>query len=368
MTNPAAMSAPTTAQEFRKAMPAPQADAEVEGWTALAATTMPLPSLIGRVRRPGGDLLMYEDVFASGRCRLLLGDLIAQADRNPARIPDLTDLIDGICQDLCTAAADTGAIRSLADCVPGLYADRLRSGGRIDTWWLASNPIVYQAGRRQLTMRDLGDHTLTVGEQTYRVDIEQIIGRLRRRLSPDSQWMTAITQGDPTEANIAWPRCWLDFQHAGRNVLAGEIANLLWYLLALGGWLVPGAQPAVYARTTRLALPPLAVPALTDVCVDHHGRRIRAGYAWPVGSGRRAAITRVIQWIRGPLGTAAQLRSGDELAHMREFLAVRVLGVIPPAQLTSAAALLTTIKLAESQHPATSLHTFARTDQPPPSR
>jgi hypothetical protein len=116
--------------------------------------------------------------------------------------------------------------------VPGLYADRLRPGGRIDTWYLASDPVVHQGNQSRLTLRDLGDYRLTVGERAYYVDIRQIISDLRDELSFDSQWLTAITQGDPTEPNIAWPRCWLDFQYATRNSLAGEIANLLWYLLA----------------------------------------------------------------------------------------------------------------------------------------
>ena len=100
-------------------------------------------------------MLEYEDVFASGRCRLPLADLIAQADRNPDLIPTLIRLIDGICEDLCAAATRTGEIRSLADCVPALYADRIHPGGRIDTWYLTSDPVIYQRHRRQLTLRDL---------------------------------------------------------------------------------------------------------------------------------------------------------------------------------------------------------------------
>src|SRR5437763_3895471 len=134
-------------------MPAAQADTETRDWAALAAT-MPRPALTGRVQRPGGDVLVYEDVFASGRCRLLLADLIAKADRNSGLIPNLIRLIDGICQDLCAAAVHTGEARPLSDCVPGLYAGRLRPGGRIDTWYLASDPVMHQGNQRQLTMRD----------------------------------------------------------------------------------------------------------------------------------------------------------------------------------------------------------------------
>ncbi|MDR0359424.1 MAG: hypothetical protein LBJ87_08185 [bacterium] len=351
-------------QEFRKQMPRAQAQAEMNGWTELTAT-IPLPALIGRIEGSDGDVVVYEDIFASGRCRLLLADLIAQADRNPALIPHLVRLIDGICQDLCIAVARTGGVRPLCDCVPGLYADRIRRGRRIDTWYLASDPVVYMGKQCMLTVRDLADYELTVGDRTYHVDIERIISGLREELSAGSLWLTAITQGDPTEPNIAWPRCWLDLQHAGRNTLAGEIANLIWYLLALGGWQVPRAQPNVYARTTRLALPPIAVPTTTHVHVDDKERHIHAEYTWNTGPGRRAAISRVIQWVLGALGAAARLRPGAELMQLRGFLALRILGVIPPALLTPAEILLTVIKLAESQHPATSLRRFAHTPPPP---
>ncbi|MER7540721.1 hypothetical protein ABTX77_39020 [Streptomyces sp. NPDC097704] len=40
-----------------------------------------------------------------------------------------------------------------------------------------------------------------------------------------------------------------------------QAANLLWYLMALGSWLVPRYQPDVYVRTLRLALPPPVPPA-----------------------------------------------------------------------------------------------------------
>ncbi len=346
---------------FRKLMPAAQADAEMHGWAALAGT-LPLPALTGRVQKRDGDVVEYEDVFASGRCHLLLADLIAQADRNPELIPTLIGLIDGICQDLCAAATRTGEIRPLSDCVTALYADRIRPGGRIDAWYLTGDPVIYQRHRRQLTLRDLADYRLTVDGRSYHLDIRQVVSGIRQDLSPSSRWLTAITQGDPTEPNIAWPRCWLDLQHAGRNTLAGEIVNLLWYLLALGGWQVPRAQPGVYACTTRLALPPIAVPTITHLHLDDHDRNIHAKYRWATGPARRAAITRVSQWVHGPLGAAAQLRPGAELKQLRGFLALRILGVIPLAQLTPAEAFLTIIKLAQSQHPETPLHMFVCTE------
>jgi ADP-ribose pyrophosphatase YjhB (NUDIX family) len=86
---------------------------------------------------------------------------------------------------------------------------------------------------------------------------------LRSALAGHARWTTVITQGDPTEPNIAEPLCWLDFEHAGRNALASDVANFLWYLLAMGGWLVAAYQPSTYERTR-------SEPARL---VRHHGSR-----------------------------------------------------------------------------------------------
>ncbi|WP_274919638.1 hypothetical protein [Streptomyces sp. WZ-12] len=113
----------------------------------------------------------------------------------------------------------------------------------------------------------------------------------------NAQWVSALTQGDPTEPNIADSAagaCWLDFEHAGRNILAGEIANFLWYLLALGGWLVPTYQPDVYTRTLSLHLPAAATPTVEHVELSVRHRRLDLHYTWPTGPGRHTALTRLL--------------------------------------------------------------------------
>lgn len=345
---------------FRKWLPRAQASAEVGGWRVVAPL-LPVPALADRISCADGDVLVYEDVFAEGRCQLLLGDLIALADRNTALVPQVEQLIDGICRDWCTAAARTGQVRELAATVPHLYADRMRPGGRIESWYLCHDVPVHHGPGHVLTLRDLAGYELAIGDRGYRLDIAQLVRDMRATLAPGNRWMTAVTQGDPTEPNIACPRCWLDFEHSGRNTLAGEIANVLWYLLGLGGWLVPRYQPRVYTKTLRLALPPVAVPQVTYVDVSHRTRRITLSYSWPAGAGRRAAIMRLVTWIRGELGTAAQLPSQQPMSQLRGFLAARLLGVIPPITLTPADALLIAAKLAESQDSATSLSAFTRT-------
>lgn len=113
-----------------------------------------------------------------------------------------------------------------------------------------------------LTVQGLADYTVTANGRPLTLNVAASIDSVRHVLGPDRRWPTGVTQGDPTEPNIADPLCWLDFEFAGRNTIAGEAANLLWYLMALGGWLVPRYQPDVYARTLRLALP--STPALAS--------------------------------------------------------------------------------------------------------
>ncbi|MFE9813673.1 hypothetical protein [Streptomyces sp. NPDC005773] len=208
-----------------------------------------------------------------------------------------------------------------------------------------------------LPLRELTDFTLTANGRPLTLNVADTIDNVRLALAPDRRRLAVLTQGDPTEPNIADPLCWLDFEFAGRNTVAGEAANLLWYLMALGGWFVPRYQPDVYARTLRLALPPLTRPRIEHLELHRTSRHIDVRYSWNTSPGRAAAITRVLDGLcRG---------NGSGLEEIRTFLALRILGVIPPSRLTGHDLLLVLIKLAESQDPHTTLDTFFITTSAP---
>jgi hypothetical protein len=171
-------------------------------------------------------------------------------------------------------------------------------------------------------------------------------------LAGHARWATAITQGDVTEPNITDPLCWLDFEHAGRNVLAADTANFLWYLFGMGGWLVPAYQAGVYARTLRTPVPPLATPVIDRLHVT--AGHIEIDYTWRAGAGRRAALAALLHRLARDLGTALA-PGGDAAARLRPFLAVRILGVIPLRQMSGPHAVACPAKLAELSHPAWSL-------------
>lgn len=336
---------------FRKTLPAPGAAAEIAGWAAVA-DHLPVPPLLAQERRAGKITIVYEDVFASGRCRFLLGDLIGKADQDQSLIPGVSDFIDAICRSLCDAVGKTGRPQALGECVPALHMRRLRRGGRIDQWYLAD-----RAGHG-VDLRDFAGWELRVNGSRYRFELGRVIARTRRELSPDSRWMSASTQGDPTEPNIAVPLCWLDFEHAGRNAIVGEAANLLWYLLGMGGWLVPRYQPAVYARTLRLASPPVATPVLELLETSVRHRIVELEYTWAAGPGRRAALQRLCRWLSGDLAVAIGCPPAQIYAVLRPFLVIRMLGVIPARSLTAEDKFLLLAKLAENEHAEMTLDEF----------
>jgi hypothetical protein len=342
---------------FRKTMTDSAAAAELRGYRSVAGH-LPVPRLVGAHPAISGVEIAYEDIFASGRCHRLLAEAINAADRDPSQLPAVRTFVEAICDSMLTAADSTGSQARLADCNPDLYATRLAPGGRIDTWYTNLPRPMWTLDRRQLSLDDLAAHTLIVHGTALGAAFPLDLEHLRAQLSADSPWATTLSQGDPTEPNIAEPLCWLDFEHAGRNTLAGDLAILLWYLLAMGGWLVPTYQPLTYARTLPNPLPPTAQPTVDDLAV--HGRHVEINYSWRVGPGRRAAIQTLLHRLDHDLGVALQSPT-DPLRLLRPFLILRVLGVIPLARMTGPHALLCLTKLAELDAPNITLRTWCLT-------
>ncbi|MFE7108345.1 hypothetical protein ACFU98_23170 [Streptomyces sp. NPDC057575] len=127
--------------------------------------------------------------------------------------------------------------------------------------------------------------------------------------------------------------------------------------MALGGWLVPHYQPDVYARTLRLALPPMTRPRIEHLALHRGSRHIDVRYSWDTGPGRGAAITRALDGLRR--------ETGSGLEEIHTFLALRILGVIPASRMTGHDLLFVLIKLAESQDPLTTIDTFFATASAP---
>lgn len=336
---------------FRKILPPDQARRELAGWR-MVAKLMPVPRLLDVRQAKDGYEVVYEDVFASGRCTSLLADCINAADRDHSRLPPVRALVNQVCDGLLAATQATGAISMLEACVPDLHAARLTPGGRLDRWYTHPPQPAWVVDGQRLGPADLVGRALVIGGREVGPGWPVDIAELRSALSGRTCWVTAITQGDVTEPNITRPLCWLDFEHAGRNALASDAANFLWYLLGMGGWLVPTYEPGVYARTLRTPVPPMATPVIDSLRVT--ARSLEINGTWQVGAGRHAALATLLHRLAGDLG-AALASDGDVAARLRPFLAVRILGVISLRQMSGPHAVACLAKLAELSHPALSL-------------
>jgi len=340
---------------FRKILPRDQASRELAGRRMLAEL-MPIPRLVGVRQAMDGCEIVYEDVFASGRCTGLLADCINTADRDHYQLSAVRALVNQVCDSLLAAAQAAGAMRTLDACVPDLHAARLAPGGRLDRWYTHPPQPSWVVDGQRLGPAELAGRTLVAGGRKFGPGWPVNLPELRSALA--GYWATAITQGDVTEPNIAQPLCWLDFEHAGRNALASDAANFLWYLLGMGGWLVPAYQPGVYARTLRTPVPPIATPVIEHLRVTT--RSVEIASTWQIGAGRHAALGTLLHRLAGDLGTALA-PGGDVTARLRPFLALRILGVISLRQMSGPHALACLAKLAELSNPAWNLPDWCAT-------
>ncbi|MEU1091387.1 hypothetical protein ACFYPN_18050 [Streptomyces sp. NPDC005576] len=161
----------------------------------------------------------------------------------------------------------------------------------------------------------------------------------------------ALTQGDPTDVNLARPLAWFDYDTAGMNSIPGEFANFLWYASALGGWLVPTYNPTAFAdHSATFAHVPANTPEIRRAAVDHTTSTIHIDYTPRLSPPRRAAVA--AYWNKLVRPVADRLWPGEDLANLlRPYLAMRILGVCNLADLASEDRLVLLARLAEAMNP-----------------
>lgn len=231
-----------------------------------------------------------------------------------------------------------------------LYWERAAPGGRLDQYYV-NKDFTLTDGDTNLPISRLADHALCVNDRDLHLDWKATLSFLHDHFrAPEPVW-AALTQGDPTDVNLAHPLAWLDLDTGGLNSIVGEFANYLWYISALGGWLVPRYNPAAFvdhpATFTHLTA---NAPALHHTRIDSTRRRITLNYAPRLAPPRRLAAAvywhKLVRPVTRVLGLEQNL--GDLL---RPYLAMRVLAVYDLATLQPADQLLLIARLAEVMSP-----------------
>jgi hypothetical protein len=319
-----------------------EALAEIRGHRVLAPH-YPLPGLHAHLRVPGGRLFVYERL-PGGRDHGLFLDLL---NRPGAPDSELQDYMRDMTAFYRKAIAATARRVYPGDVVRKLYWDRAQPGGRLDTYYQGRDFLFHHP----VPVGQLHHHTLIINNRELHLDWNRTLDALRQHFADDEPVWAALTQGDPTDVNLAHPLAWLDYDTAGMNSLLGEFANFLWYTTALGGWLAPTYNPDAFAdhpvTNTRLAA---NRPKLHWAVVDARTRTIHIDYSSAPAPTRRAAAALYWQHLVEP--TAADLWPGQDLGTLlRPYLAMRILAVYNLSDLTPHDRIITLAQLAEVMDP-----------------
>lgn len=305
-----------------------------------------VPALHTHLRVPGGHLLAYERL-PGGTDQGLLLDLL-NADDPSSDFHTYMDRLTTAYREVILATAWPA---DPAHVVRKLYWDRAAPGGRLDTYY-AGKDFLIADGLIDVPVSRLDTYTLSINGRRHHLDWAATLRWLRAHFATAKPVWAALTQGDPTDVNLAHPLAWFDYDTAGMNSIPGEFANFLWYASVLGGWLVPTYNPAAFAdHPATFAHAPANTPEIRRADVDPTTSTIHIDYTPRLSAPRRAAVTTYWNQLVQPV--ADRLWPVEDLANLlRPYLAMRILGVYNLADLTSEDRLVLLARLTEVMSPA----------------
>lgn len=328
-----------------------EAKEEVDGHARLAAHYR-IPRLYGTVRVPGGRILAY-DRLPIGRDRGLLLDLLNVGEATPT----LLDYMESLTASYRSVMTKTAALAHPTEVVRKLYWERAAPGGRLDVYY-AERDFQVAEGILDVPVGYLDRIVMVINDQPLHFSWHATLAWARRHFAGETPVWAAISQGDPTDVNLAYPLAWLDYDAAGTNSILGEFANFLWYTTALGGWLAPTYNPAAFvdhpATFTRLAS---NTPRLHDVQADWSHGRLRIDYSARPAAARLTAAR--LYWEKLVRPVATELWPGKDLGDLlRPYLVMRILAVYNLADLHPVDRLICLARLAEAMGPEFDPTTF----------
>ncbi|MER5769032.1 hypothetical protein [Streptomyces sp. NPDC001985] len=321
-----------------------EAREEIRGHARLALRYH-VPALHAHLRVPGGHLLAYERL-PGGTDQGLLLDLL-NADEPSGALHIHMDQLTSAYREVMLATAWSA---DPAHVVRKLYWDRAAPGGRLDTYY-AGKDFLIADGLIDIPVSRLDTYALNINGRRHRLGWAATLRWLRAHFATAEPVWAALTQGDPTDVNLAHPLAWFDYDTAGMNSIPGEFANFLWYASTLGGWLVPTYNPTAFAdHPATFDHVPANTPKVRRPDVDHSTSTIRIDYAPRLSTARRAAVTAYWNQLVRPV--ADRLWPGEDLANLlRPYLAMRILGVYNLADLAPEDRLILLARLAEAMSP-----------------
>ncbi|MGW3493398.1 hypothetical protein [Streptomyces sp. NPDC001020] len=305
-----------------------------------------VPALHAHLRVPGGHLLVYERL-PGGTDQGLLLDLLNTNEPSNS-LPDYMDQLTAAYREVILTTAWP---IDPAQVVRKLYWDRATPGGRLDTYYAGTDfPIA--DGLVDVPVSRLDTYHLSINGRRHHLNWAATLRWLRTHFATTEPVWAALTQGDPTDVNLAHPLAWFDYDTAGMNSIPGEFANFLWYTSALGGWLVPRYNPAAFAdHPTTFDHIPANTPEVRRAEVDPATSTIHIDYAPRLSAPRRTAMTTYWNQLIRPV--ADRLWPDADLATLlRPYLAMRILGVYNLADLAPEDRLILLARLAEAMSPA----------------
>ncbi|MFG2224075.1 hypothetical protein [Streptomyces sp. NPDC048644] len=322
-----------------------EARAEIRGHARLARHYR-VPSLHAHLRVPGGHLLTYERL-PSGTDQGLLLDLLNAHEPSNTLHTYLDQLTTTYREVILATARPTDP----SHVIRKLYWDRAAPGGRLDAYY-ARRDFLIADGLIDIPVSRLAAYTLHINGRRHHLDWAATLRWLRAHFATREPVWAALTQGDPTDVNLAHPLAWFDYDTAGMNSIPGEFANFLWYASALGGWLVPTYNPAAFAdHPATFAHVPANRPEVRRADVDNTTGTLHIDYAPRLSAPRRAAVTAYWNQLVQPVTDL--LWPGADLANLlRPYLALRILGVYNLAELAPEDRLVLLARLAEAMSPA----------------
>ena len=298
-----------------------EARAENYGWRVLREH-YPVPRLYARLRLPGSSFLVYER-WGNPTGPRTFHDILNDGD--PTAIGAYVDALTTTYRNVMFRTAHLADPRSL---VGKLYHDRAAPGGRLDAYYAHQSFEI--AG---IPIQELAGYTLVINGRERRIDWDATLSWLSTwAIDPTPQW-SAITQGDPTDVNLAAPFALFDYDTAGRNAVCGEFTNFCWYTGFLGGYIVPQANPAAFsASPDTFDSVPLNAPAVQTVTENKAARRLTIHLVWRPTPARQ--IANRLYWDNLVAPIWKQLTGDEKISDaLRPYLALRILGVFNLADL-----------------------------------